>query len=478
MKRTFEFNDPNVPEEDKIALTFGDIEIIIPAVTEENVGHIIESIGRHAHVYFGRISPIERARKVMEKINRAWSEKHGSDETVSALSQITGYGRETIRDFGFPVFEWFSDLKDMLDVTAHIGGRLRDRNHDKFLPVNEHGYLKAVGNARIKKHKPPEMVVHVVSGNVLGYTALPLSMGLVGLPQIVKASGEEPLSLLLYADDIGKEDPEFRKTFAVGYWKGGDEEVERRLYSGRVFMDVMGSDETVQNVRGKLGSRARMVGHGHKVGVGLVDKGMTNDDIVRKLATDVGAWDGYACFNVKTVFVYGDEKDAKKFAIAINEALKEFADKYGVLGSRFDRQLKAEEFLVYRLRGYDVIMDSSHTHFVRVTNDFNPPYILCRSVDVVPFDNVQKVGKELEKHGNLLQTAVVAAGDEKRLMDIAYALSDAGVTNIHRPGRANYLEPWEPHDGVFDSLIATGYEDGLRWVSLNLLDEEKWENVV
>ncbi|RLI99760.1 MAG: hypothetical protein DRP03_02620 [Candidatus Aenigmatarchaeota archaeon] len=467
--KPIEFGDPNIPEEDRIEFNFGKVSVAVPAITEENVEYVVSSVTRNAGNYFSEPDSFEKARKALENANRAKLAKDSMDEgdVANMLADVTGYSANMIRDFGLPVFEWFSDLGDFYGMLEEIERRARDKSYHEFFPIKDHLYLKAVGKGKIKKYKPSDTVAHILSGNVVGYTALPLLMGTAGMPQIIKVSGDEPLSLLLYADIIAKEDSNFRKTFAVGYWKGGDERIEEKLFSGNVFVDVMGSNEVIESVEERIGRKARMAGHGYKVGFAVVDKNMVNEDVAERLARDISIWDGFACFNVKNIFVYGDENHAKMLAGMLDKALKSFSETYPASFTDAYRTTLMEKFFIYGLRGYETIVDKDGQYFINIGDDFEPPGMLCRSTNIIPFTDIERVARKLKEYSSILQTAVVAAESEGRAIDIAYFLSDAGATNIHMPGCAHYFEPGEPHDGGYDLLKAKGVEDNLRWTAVN-----------
>jgi len=64
-KQIFEFNDPNIPEEDKAEFRFGDIRVIMPAITSENVDKVLQYTKANAAGYFGESDAVHRAKKAI-----------------------------------------------------------------------------------------------------------------------------------------------------------------------------------------------------------------------------------------------------------------------------------------------------------------------------------------------------------------------------------------------------------------------------
>jgi hypothetical protein len=99
------------------------------------------------------------------------------------------------------------------------------------------------------------------------------------------------------------------------------EEVDlARLFGGEVH--VYGRDATIASVRGRVGERVRVRGHGAGMGIAVVGPGAAIDGAARALAEDVIAFDQRGCLSPRVALVEGEER-AARFAGALHAALGE-----------------------------------------------------------------------------------------------------------------------------------------------------------
>ena len=454
--RILEFNDSHIPQTDKREFVAEDTKIYIPQITETNLSQILDALLSDKRK---SLSDLYRDINSLEEVNTLWSKF--KTNIVSDISKVTGFSEKEIEDFGLPVFEWFSNLSSLSDL-QRLG--LSTEAGDFPLQVTDTGYLYATGDPDIERRDPAKLIIQILSGNVIGYTALSLMLGVGGFPQLVKVSSQDPLTVPLYGEDLAKINPTFRQNLCIGYWSGGDSSIEDALFHKTgALVYILGSDETISSVKSKAGPDTHIIGHGHKVGVGIIEKEYVSGEIAEKIAKDIASWRGYACFNTKNIFVEGDTDNARKFSQQLAEQLNHFAEIYGYADDA--RSLKERFFLEYLKNPDNVLIGADYV--IQIGNSFVVPPTLGKTVNIIPFSAYDEIPAKLDGYAEQLQTVVVAA-NEKRILELFPELASWGFTNVRTPGNANYIEPWEPHDGVFDFLIAQGTYDKRRWASLNL----------
>jgi len=452
------------------------VVISVPVLTADNVRKVVDTILLNAEDYFQRTAPAEVLAAMSNASSRWCNPTYGPRETALAvLPKTTGFSYEMIQDFGLGVFQMSGPLERFGSSLQQIREHRRS-DGDHFAPVDK-GLVKAFGTKIEERHEYPSLITHVLSGNVVGYTALTLLMGLPlnageGCAQLVKLPREDPVFMLLYGQSIEEVSPELRRTMAIGYWRGGSQDVERHVFRRTDIIDVLGSDTTISSVAAaakKANRQVRVFAHGHKTGFAIIGHDSLDSGTTGALPMDICQWDGGACFDVKTVYVEGNVEAAADFARRLSAAMIEFGAKYPI-GEQLQRskwQLTAE-ILASTMRNRDVqaFVPPDRSHAVVCSAD--PDYELVghpfRTVVVKPVSSVHVVPELIGRRREALQTVVVAVGGDD-VLQLAEALGTRGASNIHGVGKGGYFELWEPRDGKYESLDLTA-PDGRHWVSL------------
>jgi hypothetical protein len=98
-----------------------------------------------------------------------------------------------------------------------------------------------------------------------------------------------------------------------------------RLFGGEVH--VYGRDATIAEVRARVGERIRVRGHGAGMGVAFVGEGPDLASSAERLAYDVIAFDQRGCLSPRVAFVEGGAARAEAFALALDDALTQAAQR-------------------------------------------------------------------------------------------------------------------------------------------------------
>ncbi len=182
----------------------------------------------------------------------------------------------------------------------------------------------------------PTLQLHVTAGNapvVAPTSALRMlatkSAGVVKLPSgAVPAGAALAVALAAAAEGRPEIAPALRATSLV-YFRGGDERVERPLFDPRAVNRVVvwGAPDAVERVGALAGARGiRTVVFEPRYGVSLVGQEALADEsalatAAARAAADTLVWNQRACIASWVHYVEADAPDARRYALALRDAL-------------------------------------------------------------------------------------------------------------------------------------------------------------
>jgi hypothetical protein len=173
----------------------------------------------------------------------------------------------------------------------------------------------------------PEMLVHITAGNIPNPALLSLVLGfLTRSAQFVKCASGTSLLPRLFAHSLYDADHKLGACLEIADWRGGNAEFENALFAEANCVTATGSDETLAAIRGRLPSKVRFLGYGHRVSFGYVANGALSSfnakKIVARAATDVVAWNQLGCLSPHVIYVeHGGGVAAEHFAQMLAEEL-------------------------------------------------------------------------------------------------------------------------------------------------------------
>lgn len=180
------------------------------------------------------------------------------------------------------------------------------------------------------RREPVRLVALVLSGNVftapIRAIALPL---LGGAPVLAKASSRDDVLPRLFGAALLAADPDVGAALEVLTFVGGDVALEDAMLAECEVLSAYGSDATLATLRARLPERARLLAHGHGLGVAyvpaaaLAHAGATTA-LAHAAALDVAAYDQRGCLSPHAIFVEHGA-DAHGFAAALSGALDALA---------------------------------------------------------------------------------------------------------------------------------------------------------
>jgi len=327
---------------------------------------------------------------------------------------------------------------------------------DEFQARPKGGWSKAIG---------PDLLVHVWAGNV---PALPLWSFVSGLlvkaGAIGKISSSEPIFASLFARLLVEVEPRWADCFAVVWWQGGDDAVERCVFAEADVVLAYGGNTALRAMQDRIPVTTRFLPHGHKLSFGMVSNAalsvMRGQATARAAALDVARWDQQGCYSPHVFYVQrGGQVQPLEFAQHLANELAALAAKFIRRSLTLEEAASVatwrehHEFESLRQAGHRVLGDASQAFTVVYADTPQPllPGPLNRCVLVVAVDSLQEVMPLIEPQRTYLQTVGLAAAPEE-LLALGDALGQAGVTRICALGAMTSPEAGWHHDGRFSLL--------------------------
>lgn len=249
--------------------------------------------------------------------------------------------------------------------------------------------------------------IHIVPGNSAGVAATTvLRNALTRGDAIVKSPSNDPIThtaVVRTAIDIDPDHPVV-KHLTVGYWKGGDEAIERRLYSPRNVEKIVawGGFNSVRHIAQYIQPGIELVTLDPKLSCSIIGKEAFGSEeslrqVAHLLALDFGGANQQGCANARVVYVQtgSDEEglaQAEKLGYYAYEALLALPDYISTKPKYFDLELAAE-LSALRLDDtfYSIIGGSDHEGAVIVSKMSEPvdfaQNLGCRVANIVPIDD-------------------------------------------------------------------------------------------
>lgn len=278
-------------------------------------------------------------------------------------------------------------------------------------------------------------------------------------PLLLKTPSSEPEFTPWMLHRLTQEEPSLATAFAAATWRGGDRAVED-LVVPRVARLVAYGDDGAMRDLGRRADDATLVGHGHRISIGLATASSDLDvtAAARGLARDVALFDQRGCLSVRSVLV--TSPDAETAAEGLVEGLAE--DLAGALAEGLARQAEelppgpcgAGRLAAVRAAREEAVMAGHRvldlplrqgTVILEQERDSSPARLEgpgLRTVRIVPCRSRRSLLETLEPWRGRLQGVSLAGGDgsgteESGLMD---ELRRLGVTRVAAAGQLQEVD--------------------------------------
>ncbi|MGY6211393.1 acyl-CoA reductase [Cytobacillus firmus] len=449
------------------------LDVQVPLLSQQQLDQVINVVKASAASVLKSLSVteiIEIIDRVIEQLlDRSNPYRQKAEEL---LPIVTGYNEEIIRLGLTNYLKTFRKQNLQRFIAEDFGNPLL---LEDFQPRVKKGFSKAVG---------ANITVQVWSGNV---PALPLwsliSSLIVKSGTIGKLPSAEPLFAGWFAKMIAEAEPKLADCLAVIWWKGGDEEKEKRVYQHADIVLAYGGNQALDSIKSRVPITTRFLPFGHKISFGIVSRVSLDSrkvwKTVRDAAYDVIRYDQQGCYSPHVFYVQnGGNIEPREFARYLAHELESFEKRYPRRSLSLEEAAKLvewrqkEEFSLFTNQEKEILGEQNNSWVVvfdKAENELTPS-CLNRVIRVVEVDELVDIPSYIENSRSYLQTAGIAASP-KELFEIAELLGRVGVTRITRLGNMTAPEAAWHHDGRFNLL------DLVNMVDIEHLAEEYSENL-
>lgn len=198
--------------------------------------------------------------------------------------------------------------------------------------------------------------LHIVAGNAPGISALTIVRNaILRSDAVIKTPSNDPFTALAIAETMCEMAPEhpITKHLSVAYWRGGDTELEDRLYQPTNFEKIVawGGLASVKHVTRYIQPGLELIALDPKRSVSILGREVFDSDTLRdeaaiRLATDIGAFNQVGCVNARVIYALcgtdgaGVEK-LNAFAEQVYDAMLQLPPALSTKPKEYDRDLKA-----------------------------------------------------------------------------------------------------------------------------------------
>jgi hypothetical protein len=305
--------------------------------------------------------------------------------------------------------------------------------------------------------------VHVIPGNgALAAARTIITSAMTRSDCIIKTPSNNPFAPVAIARTMVELAPEHPITrhVAVGYWRGGDTEVEEQLYQPHHIEKVIawGGFASVKHVTRYIQPGLELISLDPKYSVSVIGAGVLDDEVLTReaalrLAVDVGTGNQGGCSCPRVAYVVAGSDDAgldrlNHFGDLVYEELIGLPETLSTKPKHYDPELRANvDSLRFQEDWYRVIGGEQDEGCVIVSQLSDPvsftSLIADRTVNVVP---VASVDAALRHFDSYTQTVGVFPESAKaELVDVAPLY---GAQRFISLGYSAHHTWAGPHDGL------------------------------
>ena len=343
-------------------------------------------------------------------------------------------------------------------IDANIGKNYLDGWVEQGQPGNSHIRIRAVGTRQ----------VHVIAGNIPMTAALTvIHSALTKGDSLVKLPSNDPLTTSAIVRTMIEMDPNHpvAKHFAVAYWKGGDEVLERQLFHpARVErITAWGGMSSMTHIQKYLVPGIELIPMNPKLSISIVGNEALQseaamDDVAMGIAFMAGHMNQTACSSTRVVYVECDESDEQldklvQLGAKITASFSKLPDSVSTPAKVVNAELEADmEALSLDDTFYSVTGDTIYGG--AVVSKMSEPVEFAeqlnnRVVNLVPMPDINQVATKVSE-----ETQTVGIYPERLQVQLRDKLTLNGVQRMIPLGMSSIpegMDPKElrrmPHDG-------------------------------
>ena len=307
----------------------------------------------------------------------------------------------------------------------------------------------------------PSLLAGVFSSNIPALPHLTYMRGLaVKAPVLGKVATHEPIFAGLYIDTLRELCPEMAPALAAVWFRGGSQELEAAFLSRAEHVIAYGTERSLDALARSIPPNARRMFHGHRIGIGIVDRAAAAapapNDVAERMAYDFGTFDGQACLAPIVYFVEGG---ALADGVALAERVGRALDRLSTwlprrslgLQDRAARRSALERWSMLALFDEDAALvqpPAGNDWAVLVTRGaFSPQPSGDRLCHLHVVDRVEDALPQIAPYGHYLQNVAVAVEGEARRQSLVARVAKLGASRVTRPGLMPTPSMMWHHDG-------------------------------
>lgn len=365
--------------------------------------------------------------------------------------------------------------KEMIKNTLDLVSDLLCYDELEKRLLSEFGTLESLDEFSIHTHFEGKIqnfslgkLLHVSAGNVFLGCIDSLLMGfLTKNINILKLSSKNQTFPKIFAESILKLDKEkiISDKFAILYWKGGDENVEKLVKNNIDAIIAWGGESMLESYKKDLPINVKLLDYGPKISIQVITKEFLNFNSIKtvseNIVNDIALWDQAACASSQNLFI----EDGVDVTLLMNSIADSF-NNYKLSRAKLDQdeyvdilKEKARADYSYCSTGIDYIQgDDFMIHFD--PSEILRPSPLNRTLIIKPFKNILTLSKNLENFKFYLQTCGIGISRNQR-NEYLRLLALAGIKRFTPIGKMLSGMSGAPHDGKFglrDLVNTVSYE--------------------
>jgi hypothetical protein len=374
-----------------------------------------------------------------------------------------------------PIYEQFPAMFDRGRLSAQIDAKVGKDYLDGWVEQGPPGQsmlrIRAVGTRQL----------HIIAGNVPVTAGITIVRGsLTKGDTLIKTPSNDPFTAAAIVRTMVEMDPNHPVTrhFAVAYWKGGDEVVEKQVITPNRIekLTAWGGMASMTHIQRYLVPGIELIAMNPKLSISIVGhEALEGDEAMKQAAHGVARMAGHmnqtACASTRIVYVECEEDDddlerLEAFGHAIHDAFLGLPPHASTAPKRPDLDLEQElRAIALDEEFYRVIGDTASAGVV-VSRTAEEPVEFARQlnnriVNLVPVPDITKVPRWVSE-----ETQTVGIFPESLRERLREELALHGVQRtmpIDRSTQMNDLPPGQtvrmPHDGT------EPFRRSVRWVA-------------
>lgn len=307
-------------------------------------------------------------------------------------------------------------------------------------------------------------ITHVVAGNSPGVSAQTIVRNAITRGDaIIKTPANDPVTAVAIVRTMLDLDPDHPLTKHVSavHWRGGDEVVERVVFSTPNIDKIVawGGFSAIQHVARYVGPGVELIALDPKLSISLLGAEVLTDaatgaDAATRLAMDVGLMNQEGCVNSRVAYVdvtgvADHEAAVRAFAEAVFVAMQDLPERFSSPADRVPAELRDEVDAAMLTGDPEVVGGGTRAGGVLVSWEGRPvdytAFLAARYLNLVPVEGLESV---LDRVSSVTQTCGVYPADLRVALRDPLAL--AGVQRVVTLGgaAANGNNQAIPQDGI------------------------------